>query len=70
MAELARSAELKEVITKHLEETRPHTQRMGEVLRHHEANPREHLDQAMQALVRESEKWAGMLGTRCSRTPG
>jgi ferritin-like metal-binding protein YciE len=61
MSELARSAELKEAITKHLDETRAQARRVQEVLRRHEVNPREHVDRAMQALVRESERWAGML---------
>jgi ferritin-like metal-binding protein YciE len=61
MAELAKSAELKDAINKHLEETRSQARRVQEVLRRRGASPREHVDQAMQALVRESEKWAGML---------
>ncbi len=61
MAELAKSSELKDAINQHLDETRSQARRLEEVLRRRGAGPREHTDQAMQALLRESEKWAGML---------
>jgi ferritin-like metal-binding protein YciE len=61
MAERAKSAELKDALNQHLDETRSQARRVQEVLRRRGANPREHVDQAMQVLVRESEKWAGML---------
>jgi ferritin-like metal-binding protein YciE len=62
MGELAKSTELKDAINQHLDETRSQARRVQEVLRRRGASPREHVDQAMQALVHESEKWAGMLG--------
>ena len=61
MAQLAKSAELKNAINQHLDETRSQAQRVAEILRRRGGSPREHVHQDMQALVRESEKWGGML---------
>ncbi len=48
-------------VQSHLEETRSQRERLDEVLRRHGAEPREHVDQSMQAIVREAEKWARMV---------
>jgi ferritin-like metal-binding protein YciE len=61
MAEKASGPELKDAICQHLDETRAQARRVQEVLSRRGASPRAHVDQALQALVRESEKWAGML---------
>jgi ferritin-like metal-binding protein YciE len=61
MADAASHPELKQAIQSHLEETRSHLDRLDEVLRRHGAEPREHVDQSMQAIVREAEKWARMV---------
>jgi len=58
MAEVANHPELKQAIQSHLEETRSQRDRLDEILRRHGAEPREHVDQSMQAIVREAEKWA------------
>jgi hypothetical protein len=48
-------------VQSHLEETRSQRERLDEVLRRHGAEPHEHVDQSMQAIVREAEKWARMV---------
>lgn len=58
MAGVANHPELKQAIQSHLEETRSQRDRLDEILRRHGAEPREHVDQSMQAIVREAEKWA------------
>jgi ferritin-like metal-binding protein YciE len=58
MADVANHSELKQAIQRHLEETRSQRDRLDEILRRHGAEPREHVDQSMQAIVREAEKWA------------
>ena len=58
MAGVANHSELKQAIQRHLEETRSQRDRLDEILRRHGAEPREHVDQSMQAIVREAEKWA------------
>ena len=61
MADVASHPELKQAIQSHLEETRSQRDRLDTVLRRHGAAPREHVDQSMQAIVREAEKWARMV---------
>src|SRR3954462_9149256 len=61
MAGVANHSELKQAIQSHLEETRSQRDRLDEILRRHGAAPREHVDQSMQAIVREAEKWARMV---------
>src|SRR5215210_1950425 len=60
-AEVANHPELKQAIQSHLEETRSQRDRLDTVLRRHGAEPREHVDQSMLAIVREAEKWARMV---------
>jgi ferritin-like metal-binding protein YciE len=61
MAEAANHPELKQGIQSHLEETRSQRDRLDEVLRRHGAEPREHVDQSLGAIVREADKWAKMV---------
>jgi ferritin-like metal-binding protein YciE len=61
MLDTARRVELKEVLRNHLQETRSQRDRLEELLRRHKAAPHEHVDQSMQAIVREADKWAGMI---------
>ena len=61
MADVASHPELKQAIQSHLEETRSQRDRLEAVLRRHRAEPREHVDQSMQAIVREAEKWARLV---------
>ena len=61
MADVASHPELKQAIQSHLEETRSQRDRLEAVLCRHRAEPREHVDQSMQAIVREAEKWAKMV---------
>ena len=70
MAEAANHPELKQAIQSHLQETRSQRDRLDEVLRRHGAEPREHVDQAMQAMLQEAEKWASMVQDRDLRDAG
>ena len=56
MAETASHPSLKTALMRQREETQVQEQRLAKVLRRHKANPRAHTDQAMQALVGETEK--------------
>jgi ferritin-like metal-binding protein YciE len=70
MADVAGHPELKQGIQTHLEETRVQQSRVEEILRRHNAEPREHVDQAMQAMLQEAEKWANMVQDRDLRDVG
>jgi ferritin-like metal-binding protein YciE len=70
MADVAGHPELKQGIQTHLEETRSQQARVEEILRRHNAEPREHVDQAMQAMLQEAEKWASMVQDRDLRDAG
>jgi ferritin-like metal-binding protein YciE len=61
MADLASHPELKQSIRAHFDETRLQQDRLDEILRRAGAEPREHVDQAMRAMLQESEKWARMV---------
>ena len=58
MAQAARHPELKQAFNQHLEETRSHQQQVETILRRLDAEPREHVDQAMQAIIREANPTA------------
>ncbi len=70
MADMAGHPELKQGIQTHLEETRSQQSRVEEILRRHNAEPGEHVDQAMQAMLQEAEKWANMVQDRDLRDAG
>ncbi|QRM34072.1 ferritin-like domain-containing protein [Microvirga sp. VF16] len=70
MADVAGHPELKQGIQTHLEETRAQQSRVEEILRRHNAEPRKHIDQAMQAMLQEAEKWASMVQDRDLRDAG
>jgi ferritin-like metal-binding protein YciE len=70
MADVAGHPELKQGIQTHLEETRAQQARVEEILRRHNAAPREHVDQAMQAMLQEAKKWANMVQDRDLRDAG
>jgi ferritin-like metal-binding protein YciE len=70
MADMASHPELKQAIQTHLEETRWQQSHLDEILRQHRVDPREHVDQAMQAMLKEAEKWAGMVPDQDLRDAG
>jgi ferritin-like metal-binding protein YciE len=70
MADVAGHPELKQGIQTHLEETRAQQSRVEEILRRHSAEPREHVDQAMQAMLQEAVKWASMVQDQNLRDAG
>lgn len=61
LAAAASHRKLKEAIQGHLEKTRLQRDRLDETLRRHGVERREHVDQSMQTMIRESEKWASMV---------
>jgi ferritin-like metal-binding protein YciE len=70
MANMAEHPELKRAIETHLEETRRQRDRLDELLSLHRANPREHRDGSMQAMIAEADRWAGMVEDRDLRDAG
>jgi len=70
MADMASHPELKQAIQTHLDETRWQQSQLDEILRRHGVDPREHVDQAMQAMLKEAEKWAGMVPDQDLRDAG
>jgi len=61
MAQVASHAALRDALIHHREETQLHKDRLQTILRKHRADPMEHIDQAMQALMHETEKMLAML---------
>src|SRR4051812_48300707 len=70
MADMASHPELKQAIQAHFDETRSQQSRLDEVLRRHGAEPREHVDQSMQAMLKEAEKRASMVRDQELRDAG
>jgi ferritin-like metal-binding protein YciE len=70
MADVASHRSLKHALTHHREETQIRRQRLESILQKHGANPRAHTDQAMQALVNETEMMLGMLNSDGLRDAG
>jgi ferritin-like metal-binding protein YciE len=61
MALVASHPALKDTLTRHHEETQTQKDRLKAILRKHRADAKAHTDQAMQALVHETEKMLAML---------
>jgi ferritin-like metal-binding protein YciE len=61
LAKVASHPVLKGVLLAHREETETQIDRLETILEQHDASPEEHIDQAMQALVHETEKVLPML---------
>jgi ferritin-like metal-binding protein YciE len=61
MAEAASHPSLKKALLRHGEETQAQRHRLDSILQKHGANPQAHTDQAMQALVKETDKMLAML---------
>ena len=70
MAEAASHPSLKNILMYHREETQVQRERLESILQKHGANPRAHTDQAMQALVNETEMMLGMLNGNDLRDAG
>lgn len=56
VAEVASHAELKNAFMRCFEETQVRKERLDDLLRQYHANPQAHVDQAMQAMLQETEK--------------
>ena len=61
MAEMASLPALKNALVRHRQDTELQRERLESILQKHGANPRQHTDQAMQALTHETEKMLGMV---------
>ena len=61
MAKMASHPSLKEALTRHRAQTQTQMSRLESLLKKHGANPRAHTDQAMEALVNETEKMMTMV---------
>lgn len=61
MAEAAHHPKLRETLAGHREETESQVRRLRSILDKHGADPDEHTDQAMQAMIHETEKMISML---------
>jgi ferritin-like metal-binding protein YciE len=70
MADVAEHPDLKEAIATHTNETRSQRDRLDQLLSSHGANPREHRDASMQALIAEANRWARMVQDRDLRDAG
>jgi ferritin-like metal-binding protein YciE len=70
MSNMAQHPDLKQAIMDHWEETRGQRERLDEVLRQHQVNPREHQDSSMEAILAEAKRWATMVEDRDLRDAG
>lgn len=70
MVKLATDESLKELITNHMHATQSQLDRLDSMLKQHGADPDQHKDQSMSALVSESEKWVQMLDDATLRDTG
>ena len=61
MADVASHASLKNALIHHREQTLLQRQRLESLLQKHRANPQAHTDQAMQALINETEKMTSLV---------
>ena len=61
MHDMASSDELKQLLKKHLDDTRSHLGHAKRLLAQHDVNSDAHEDQSMRGLVAEGKKWALML---------
>lgn len=61
MAQVASNSALKDALIRHRDQTQVQRDRVGTILLKHGADPKAHTDQAMQALVSESEKMLAMM---------
>ncbi len=70
MAQMASNQRLKDALIHHREETQVQKDRLESILQKHGANPRAHTDQAMQALLGETEKMLTILQGKDLRDTG
>jgi ferritin-like metal-binding protein YciE len=61
MAEMASHPPLRDALIHHREETQVQKDRLELILQKHGADPKAHIDQAMEALLKETEKMLTML---------
>jgi ferritin-like metal-binding protein YciE len=61
MAEMTSHPTLRNALLRHRQETEIQKERLESMLQKHAADPRQHVDQVMQALVKETEKMLGMV---------
>ncbi len=70
MVRMADHPDLKEAFVAHHEETGLQRNRLGDLLQGHAANPCQHRDGSMQAIITEAERWAELVEDRDLRDAG
>jgi ferritin-like metal-binding protein YciE len=70
VANAASHAALKNALLEHRQETESQKERLELLLQKHGASPKEHRDQAMQAMINETEKMLAMLKGKDLRDAG
>lgn len=70
MANLAGDEQLKEAITAQLDDTQSQFDHVDRMLKQHGADPDQHQDQSMSALISESKQWVQMLEDATLRDAG
>src|SRR5215213_10599387 len=70
MVQLVEHPGLRSALELHLAETRSQRDRLDELLKKHSAGTREHQDGSMATILREAERWAGMVSDPDSRDAG
>src|SRR5215217_5003708 len=70
MAQLVEHPQLRQALERHLAETESQRNRLDELLKRHNATPTAHEDSSMRAIIREADRWAGMVSDPDCRDAG
>jgi len=61
MAKMVHNPKLKSAMEDHVGQTQAHVQRLEDILKRHNVDPRAHQDQSMKSIIGEADKWANMI---------
>ena len=70
MAQLVEHPRLRQALERHLAETESQRDRLDELLKRHNATAIAHEDSSMRAIIREADRWAGMVSDADCRDAG
>ena len=70
IAQLVEHPQLRQALERHLAETESQRNRLDELLKRHNATPTAHEDSSMRAIIREADRWAGMVSDADCRDAG
>jgi ferritin-like metal-binding protein YciE len=70
MAQLVEHPQLRQALERHLAETDSQRDRLDELLKRHNATATVHEDSSMRAIIREADRWAGMVSDADCRDAG